>query len=356
MRWLSVPFFLLVFAGSSLAQDLNQLRSRVEDHWKKRAAGDRKAASQYVERQDRDRFIELFEPQIKSTKVEAFQFLENPKEVLVFVKTKMDLTIGMADKTISERWIFNGNWFLHVGPVVEMPFNKPKISQLILPSFELLDSELNLGRHVQGEQVSVGVRFKAKRSETANIVVRGIPGTTIKKINWESADGGTVDAVIDTSLLTTDISQPLTFVSIDAAGTQVAKTVTVAAEIEGRVRIKQTSEAIDPLVASKVEVEVTNVSGGSVNLAGVVSHNPAFRLEDIPEKTELQPGESARLLISHEPQRVPESSAALLLVFADNLFPGPIVFPFNIKLPEDTGVDPGSLNLQQLLRQPGVSR
>jgi hypothetical protein len=144
-------------------------------------------------------------------------------------------------------------------------------------------------------------------------------------------------------------------VSIDAAGTQVAKTVTVAAEIEGRVRLKQIPEIIDPSASSKLDVEITNVSGGSVKLAGVVSHNAAFRLEDIPEHLELKPGESARLRIIYEPQRVPES-AALMLEFADRLFPQPIAFPFSIKLPAEAIFDPGSLNLQQLLRQPGVSR
>ena len=360
MRWLSIPFVFWLLVGSGFAQDLDQLRSRAADHWKKRLSGDRKAAGQFVEKEDRESFINLYEPQVKSAVIDSFRFSDNSREVLVVVKAKIEVpTIGITDKTISERWVWNGNWFLYVGPLAASPFaDKPGVTQgPASPSFDLLDSELNLGRHVQGEQIPLTVRFKAKRSEVANIVVRGSDGITIKGTQWENPDGGTIDSVMDASRISTDISQTLTFELIAYSGARVSKTVKVAAQIEGRIRIKQSPEVVDPAISSRIEVEVTNIWSATVKLAGVALYNPAFRLEeDVKTPLELKPGESLRLQILHDAQRVPDN-AALFLDFADGLFPKPIVFPLNILIPEEKAFDPANIDpalLQQILRQQGI--
>jgi hypothetical protein len=361
MRWLSIPFVFLLTVGTCFSQDLDQLRSRVTDHWKKRAAGDRKAAAEYIARANRERFIALYEPQIKSATIDSFRFLSDPKEILVVVKAKIELPIGVADKTISERWIWEGgNWLVHVGPLAASPFvDLPSVTQVSMPALDLLDAELNVGRHVQGEQIPLSVRFKAKRAEVANIRVRGVSGITDKGVQWENPEGGTIDALLDTSLFSTDISQDLTVELISVQGKHVLKTVKISGAIDGRVRIKQTPEIIDPAVSSRVEVELTNISTSPVKLAGLISYNPAYRLEEVQTPIELKPGESRRLQINHEAQRNPDA-ATLFLDFADRLFPRPLAFPLTIKMPVEVSViDPLSFDpalLDQIRRLGGPPR
>jgi hypothetical protein len=357
MKWFATLLLITITAPSSFSQNLDQLRTRSAEHWKQRVAGNRTGASQYVERESRARFTEAYEPEFVEAKLAAFEFSENLREVLVTVRTVIQLPIGKVGKTMAERWVWSGgNWFLRPAADVKAEPFTGKDGAPAAPSlsFELLDSQLDLGKHTQGDELKGMVRFRGNRSGIANIVTDGFSALRISAVAWNDADGGVIHFVLDSSLISSKFARDVSFVAIDSGGVQAPRKVTIAGEIDGRVEFRQMPEIIDPAKRGRIEIEVKNISQVPLRFTDMRSDHPAFILVEGQRVPTVNPGESFRLQIEHLIQPHP-TGAELVLSFADNFMPRPVVVPFNIALPkphQQPLVDPGLL--QQILREQGI--
>ena len=175
----------LLSSGSTFGQDLNTLPDRVRTLWDALAAGESLRALDYVEEASRARFLEREPSNVMTASVVGIEFTEDPGAVSVRMRTTVLVPLlGAVERTISEVRIWRGDsWFLRVpagspatpfGGTAASRERPPGRERDDLPRIEFLVDELNLGSHVQGDQVEGAIPFRVQYARGA---VRSI-GTT----------------------------------------------------------------------------------------------------------------------------------------------------------------------------------
>src|ERR1051326_9596705 len=119
IRLLLPSLLFLLYASSSFAQDLGQLRERALKLWDLRQKGNRLEALQLIEEKTRQTYLQVTEAPFSDFKLSGFEFTDDPNrmEVLVKVHTLVP-KIGEIDKVVREPWVWqNGTWFMRAQPM-----------------------------------------------------------------------------------------------------------------------------------------------------------------------------------------------------------------------------------------------
>jgi hypothetical protein len=361
MKILSLLLVLLL-APAAFAQDLDRLRSRAEDLWKHRVAGDKIKAVPFVEPDSRDRLSNVADPNLKDATIIAFNFSRDSREVLVKVRLRVTSTIGDLNKDVEERWVWTGgNWFLRLGPSApsnlfeantQVSLGTPRVD------IEVMQPQLEPGNYVQGSQITGSIPFTAKKSELIAIGAEGIPGLSVKEVHWRDESGGTIEFVINTALISKSIAQPIRFIAIGKGGTRTpSKPVDIRATIAGLVEFSQIPEAPDFRTGGQVQIVMKNLRDRPLAITAVSTSRPDYTVKEneapVGDILRIAPGETGRLTIEH-PAHTQRPEPEVVISFADGLFPQPVTFPLRFLMPrveEQPLVDPALL--QEILRKQG---
>jgi hypothetical protein len=366
---LLLSFFL---TPSLFSQDLDRLRSRVEEHWKYRVGADKAKAGQYVDSGSRSKYANLFDAvPLKNATIVAFEFSKDSKDVFVRVRTMMDTPIGQLSKDVTERWSWTGgNWFLRVDALESETLMDRAVSsnlahspvQVIAgvprPDFEVQSSQVDLGSHTQGEKITGSISFKGKKSEIIAIGTDRMPIVTVKETRWLDENGGTLDFVVDTSLMSRDLSRSVKFFAVGAGHVRTySSDVKLLAKIQGKIEFTQHPEQIDVRGAGMVEIEMKNLLDRPVAISSADPWTPGFIVKENTEPRppvilEIKAGDSRRLTVRYPDQLDPFDELGVQLTFNDDLFPEPVPFRFNVVQPKVEApplVDPAVL--ERILRE-----
>jgi hypothetical protein len=327
LLWLMIVFPLVI--NQAWAQDVTRLRERCSALWVERIAGDRVKASAFVEEKSRKDFISSYEPTVRKFTIVGIEFPNKPNTLLVTVKAQLSLpVIGEVERTVVEPWVWTDrNWYLQVLPTAN-PFSSTSNTAPVDEDplgFELLDSRIDLGTHTQGQLIKGSVRFKANRVNVAGMREHRIDGLKITKVNWQDANGGTIDFTIDTTLISESIDTDAEFEAFGSLTVKKKATVPLTAKIDGRVRFSQTPELVNSTIDGTMEVAIENISNMPITISRVKTLHSSF---DVPfeQPVTLKPGESTKVPISYKAQKLPKA-ATLHIFFADNLFPKYVSLP-----------------------------
>jgi hypothetical protein len=355
-----LPLTLLLLAPAIFAQDLNRLRSRSEELWKYRVAGDRTKAAPFVAPGSKNRFSELFDPFLKEANIVGFSFTKDSREVFVNVRMRVGLPVGEMNKEIEERWQWtSGNWFLNLEPLASSSLftgNLPAYPGVPRVNITVAEPRVEPGNYVQGAKIAGSIPFQAKKAEILAIDAVGIPGLTVKELHWQNESGGTIEFVIDTTLISQNVAQPVTFVAVGHGGIRTpAKPVVIRATISGLVEFRQIPQVIDYRVAGKAQIEMKNLGNRPIVIKDVIASRLEYKIKEIEEAKggtvlRILPGETGRLTVEY-PQQLESPEVNLLLSFVDGPFPEPIPLPlgfFRPEVEERPLVDPAVL--QEFLR------
>jgi hypothetical protein len=354
-------FFLAV--PQAWSQDLDSLKQRAVGLWAARLKKSNTAAERYVEQKSRGNFP-MYE-KVRAAKVTELHFTETPSTVLVSAKTDMVVeTVGLVkDTVITEPWVWvNGAWYLRVEVAKPEDVLSSPRSTASPPTYEFqfLDKQLNLGRHKQGEIVKGSIRFVASKAQTQQVRGRGISGLRVERIQWRDDEkGGTIDFSIDTSLLTEDVTKELTFDAIGpTAGFSnliVTEKASVTLQMEGAVRLVQTSEPFDIRRNSIIQVEIHNLGSKPIQLEKIRSQSPTLSVPlDLPQT--IAPGAALKLTVTYTAQANVLGTEELLFGFSAGVVPtNSIIFPLRVAVP-DSPTAPEVFNalppdIQQAIRE-----
>ena len=345
---------ILLSAWFGSAQDLAQLPDRAAKLWELRKQANKLDALQFIETQARQTYLQWNEPRILDFKITGLEFTEDRNRIEVVSKVhEMLPQIGETDLIVRETWIWKDRKWSMLATAPKNPFGQPAMgdkpaNERILLKFEITETTIDLGRHIQGETIEGKIPFAANRNEIRSIGThQNLTGLVIHQPVWTSSSEGYLPYQWDTALVWQDFNQTVVFDALGVNDARASIDVQFRARIDGKVGFKQVPEIIDTTEAGEVELHIQNLSATTpLKILSVLSYNPAYKVgDDVPES--IPPGESGRLLIHYAGQTRP-LGASLALVLSEALGQSPVTtVPLHVKLPKE---EPRSVTREELER------
>ena len=346
-----------LFLGSFLfcavtadAQSLDRLKERAAAFWTERVAGNQQAYLKFVEPSGANAFRPNQEPRYLSAELAAIEFAAQPNTATVVTKVRLMLAdFGEVQREMRDSWVWNGkNWFLRPENTTLSSLMSKK-STTVEPSkteapltFEPSPSQIDLGKHVQGEVLSARLSFKTDRDRIGVILPGDLPGVTYGPIEWKDSETGSVEITVDTTLMSQDLVKPMIFRIVDDTGQkEMLKPIPLLIQIEGRIRITQNPPIVDPAQAGTVELSLVNLTDKPFRITSVISNNESFVLA--PEvKENVGPQESAMIKLTHPAFTV--SGASVNVRFSESVL-GRTTVGIPIQIKEQRANRPSTLQL-----------
>ena len=349
--------YLLFFTATAQAQSLDRLRERATAFWEQRVAGNQAAYVKFVEPSAADAFRSNRQPQYLSADLAAIEFGAQPNTATVVTKVRLMFPeLGEVNREIRDSWIWNGkNWFLRpdvVTPSLVMgkasaPAEPAKADKPL--TFVASPSQIDLGKHVQGEVVTARVSFKTDRDRIAQLLPGDLLGVSYGPIEWKDKETGSIELTVDTTLLSQDLIKPLIFRIIDERGKELLKTVPLLVQIEGRIRITQDPPIVDTTKAGTVELSLLNLTDQAIRVTSVTSNNQSFALD--PEiKVNVGPQESTKIKLTYAASNV-FGGASVAVRFAEPVL-GRTIMSIPIEVKEQRTSRPSTTEqIEEIRRQ-----
>jgi hypothetical protein len=297
-------FFL--FAVSAEAQSLDRLKERAAAFWTERVADNQPAYLKFVEPSGANAFRSSQQPRYLSADLAAIEFGVQSNTATVVTKVRLMLPeLGEVKREIRDSWVWNGkNWFLRpqevtLASIMSTASAPGEASKTEPPlTFVPSPSQINLGKHVQGEVVSAQLSFKTDRDRIAQLLPGDLPGVTYGPIEWKDNQTGSIEFTVDTTMMSEDLVKPLIFRIVDERGQEILKPVPLLVQIEGRVRITQDPPVVDPSQSGTVELSLLNLTDKPIRITTVTSNNESFVLD--PEvKVNVGPQETTKIKLTY---------------------------------------------------------
>jgi hypothetical protein len=332
---LFVSFMCLV--ESAFGQNLDRLQDRAKRFLSLRAASNKAEAVAYVELNKRNDYLNRTPPLMSNPQVLALEFTNDQKVVYVSYKaTFMIPEVGSFTTTVREPWIWNGkDWFLtfeEIGSPLSSG-TRPPIEPPKPVRFDLPVTQLDFGKHLQGELIKQTIQFSADRDDVRLFDLEGdsAPGLSINPV-WDSKQGGSIEVMIDTTLLNKDVDYTLELQAVGWESQRTSRPIHLKAEIESRLRFSQVPEVIDPLKDGTVELHVENLSNIPLKIDSMMSGNPAFRVaNDLYPSAD--PGKTLTIVVKYLAQTEPLGAAVFLRSTEPVLGGRYFSIPLKMKLP-----------------------
>ena len=305
---LCLTLLSLFTCGTGLAQDLDQLRVRIDEYWIARVAGNQLSALDYVLPADRERFLQGQSDQILRADITGLEFTGD--NTAVNVPTRLHLQIpglGEIEVTSADRWIWTeGDWFYRMDDVGAGPFGVATSGASQSESsggeesleFEFLASSLEVGPITQGETVEGFVEFSGdpRRIRTVLTSTRSLPkGLRFGRPVWIDETRGRMSYSWDTLLTSSDVRRPISF-TIRRGGLETAATLEFIGHVDGRIRFSQIPEVVDLGVDGELEIVIENLAAEPFRIPRVTGRNEEYEVEfQGPEI--LAPGDVAQVIV-----------------------------------------------------------
>jgi len=278
----------LSFAVTANAQSLDRLKERATAFWTERVAGNQANYLKFVEPSGADVFRSSPQPRYLSADLAAIEFAAQSNTATVVTRVRLILgDLGEIKREVRDSWVWNGkNWFLRPETTTLSSLMSKSASTLAAPSnvdapltFVTSPSQIELGKHVQGEVISTRLSFKTDRNRIAQLLPGDLPGVTYGPIEWKDNETGTVELTVDTMLMSEDVVKPLIFRIIDERGKELLKPVPLLMQMQGRLRITQDPPIVDPTQRGSVEISLQNLTDKPIRITTVTSTNESFVLD-----------------------------------------------------------------------------
>jgi hypothetical protein len=342
-KLLLISLAVTFLTSSTLSgQDFGKLRERVLKLWELRQKGDKLAALQFVEPQSQNAFLQLDPPPILKVDPNiGFRFTDNPNliSVTVDVQLLVDPKFGEAHVSVQQKWEWrNRNWFMTIEPPTgKTPGFLLDTTDRAAPEkpreFHLTNAVLDLGLHMQGENVTGQIPFQAKRDDIFIVRAFQTPkGLYIQQPVWTKPEEGYIPYVWDTLLVWEDL--PKQTVRLEVTDVNDLKTTVeleVSGRVDGKIAFAQMPEIVDPAKEGELELQFRNLMDTPLKLLTVSSSNPAYRVTQAAQDTIL-PGMYGLVRVHHSAQADP-TAAALNFEFAEHPVTPLVTVPLNVKLP-----------------------
>jgi hypothetical protein len=296
----------LFFTVRADGQSLDRLKERAAAFWTERLAGNQPAYLKFVEPSGADA-LRGQQARYLRADLTAIEFGTQPNTATVVTNVRVMLPdLGEVKREIRDVWVWNGkNWFLRPQEVSLSTLlsggSTPLEAAKALPplTFVPSPSQINLGKHVQGEVLSAKLSFKTDRDRIGVLLPGDLPGVTYGPIEWKDKETGIVELTIDTILMSQDVVKPLIFKIVDITGKhELLKPVPLLVQIEGRIDITQNPPIVDPDQSGTVELSLQNLTGKPIRITSVASNNESFVLD--PEvKVNVGPQESTTTTLTY---------------------------------------------------------
>jgi len=336
LKLVFLGFICLAGGGTLCAQDLGQLTQRVTGLWEARIRSSKSAAVKFVDPQTQDAFLDQIDTPVLGFKLSGIEFTDDPKQVYVTVKVRgVVAQLGELERVVRDSWIWkDGQWLMHATPPPSM-FETDIASRPaapVRPDFQIAQTSIDVGRHVQGDVVEGKIPFKAKRGDIIVIRPGGkIPGLAIETPVWTDASGGYLPYRWETALLSENVNQSIPLEAIGTGDGHTWVDLTFRASIDGKVGFRQNPEIIDPTRDGQLELQIQNLTGKPLKILSVMSYNPFYTIDENIAET-IEPGKTGRLLIRYR-AHTRAGGASIGLVLSEPLTSSGIVtVPINVNL------------------------
>jgi len=311
-------FLLHVAALSAFAQqpDLNLLQKRANDLWAQRIASNRVAAAQYGLASSKVE-VPMFDG-VQRASVVAMYYTPDKTKMTVESRVKMILSTQMfqalgpmansiPESTIAETWVWSrGSWFLETGSI-KNPFSsneKPTAIGKETFEFQVLQKQLDLGSHTQGDTIKGTIKFSALRKKVEGIRARGVSGLTLSAPKWTSDTEGTLDFTINTALISEDLKDAK--ITVEAIGPlfmfvplTAKDELTVNGRIAGKVRVAQLPQTPEAQQGKFVQVEIENLTSAPFQIERARSLTPNLVVDDARIPVTLAPKQKTTFAVDY---------------------------------------------------------
>ena len=331
----AIASFLIVltlFSTRAAGQDLGKLQGRVQGLWDALTANEPLRALENVEEASQARFLERKPSNVMTAFLVGLEFTEDPDTVSAQVRTTVMLgQLGPTEMIRSDVWVWDGqDWFLRVPEGIPVtPFGRTAASTERLPEgkrdnlprdnsprIEFLVDVLDLGSHVQGDQVQGSVPFRVLggsiRSIRTSDALGSVPGLSFDDPEWVvDGESGRLPYTWDTTLVSTAAEALIVFSVRDRGSKRALFPLMIVGAIEPRIRFTQVPDVVDMSEAGSFELIVENISHQPFGIWSTSSANSDYKFDaDWPDT--FLPGMSGKVVVSYPAKQAPTRISVML--------------------------------------------
>ena len=366
----SLLMVLTFLCDPAFGQNLNALRARSQDFWNAIVGNESFRAMEYVEFDGRAEFFEQRPQNVVGAEVIGMEFTGSPDEVSVTIQTTfLHAMLGRLERKRSDLWVWDGSdWYMRPpGEGLASPFGVTGVESgepegTAVP-FEFLLAELDLGDHVQGDQIEGSLPFRAGRGTIRSVrpsaLLGSIPGLRFERPEWIDEETARLPYVWDTTLVASAQDEVVAMSIRDNGRDRELIPLRIFGRIEPRIRFTQVPDVVDMAEAGTFELVIENVAYEPFEIRRSSSPNSNYEIEsEWPEV--FEPGSSGKIVVRYPATDDPER-ASLTLTFVEPVL-GLKRLSWKINLaesPDGEGAGYTSEELEEILRSlparpPGV--
>jgi hypothetical protein len=360
MRRISLIAALLTLTATTLSgQDLNRLRNRAQELLVLRSTVDIKKvqAVQYIQTENRQEFLESRPLPMRDAHVTGYEFTDDPKVVYVIFKALVIIPeMGPVPRTGREPWVWDKkDWFLRLEDLGN-PFLASKNGPPLPPAkplpLDLSTTQLDFGKHVQGETINGTIEFKSDKNEFKVFRSSTFPGLYIGGPIWTSDEAGKFEITLDTTLLSEDVHYSVELEFDGYSMQETRKSFELVAQIEPRLRLTQNPPILDPTHAGTTEITIENLSKTPFRLTLIHPVNDLYKFTaDVPMTKDIGPGEMLKVGFAYPAQPEPVGAQLIIGLSEPILGKRSFTLPLNVKLPAPEAVEYTREQLDEINRK-----